>query len=142
MPFDVSLPFFPKQDPFIKQLADSIPMEGVTFVVASLAMRVFSVTLSTPLLGIGLSIIAARLFLKAIDPYAHRLVVDLTKEACRINRAYPNLQTMAFIAALAISFTSQSLSLFIGVSLGTFGSIVLDVERHKLLQQWNRLGFG
>lgn len=142
MPFDISLPFFPKQEPFAKQLAESVPMEGVTFVVAALAMRVFSVTLSTPLLGIGISIIAATLLLKTIDSYNHRIVVDLTKEACKINRLYPNLQAIGFVAALMISFTSQTLSLFIGVSLGTFGSIVLDVERHKLLQQWNRLNLG
>lgn len=142
MSFNISLPSLPfsqKQEPLAKQFIDTIPVEGITFVVASLAIRIFSTSLTTPLLGIGISIIASRFLLKVIDLYAHRIAVDLTKEACKINRTYPNLQLIAFVSALVFSFTSQTLSFLIGVSLGGFGSIILDVERHKLMQQWNRV---
>jgi hypothetical protein len=147
MPFDISLsslPFFQKQESpsFVKKLSDAIPIEGVTFLAASLGVRILSVSLSAPLLGIGVSMIASRMLLKAIDVLDHRIVVDLTKEACKINRTYPSLQAIVFVSALAFSFTSQSLSFLIGVSLGSFGSIILDVERHKLMQQWNRMRFG
>lgn len=145
MAFDISLPslsFFSREESFAKRIADAIPVEGAAFLVASIAVRVFSTSLTVPFLGIGISIIASKFLLKAIDAFDHQIVIDLTKEVCKINRMYPNLQTIGFICAIAFSFTSQSLSFLIGVSLGGFGSIVLDVERYKLLQQWNRLQFG
>lgn len=141
MPFEISqlsLPFFSKQEPLTKQLIDAIPAEGVTFLVASVAIRIFSVSLSTPLLAMGLSVIAVRLLLKIADNYDHQFVVDLTKEVCKFNRTYPQLQTIAFLSALVFSFTSPTLSFFIGVSLGSFSSIILDVEKHKLMQQLRR----
>lgn len=144
MTFDLSLPslsYADKQESYVKKIIDAIPVEGVTFLVASLAVRLFSVSLAVPLLGIGASIIASKFLLKAIDFYDHQIVVDLTKEACKLHRVYPSLQIIGFISALALSFTSQSLSFFVGVSLGSFGSIILDVERHKLMQQWNRVRF-
>lgn len=145
MPFDISLPslsFFQKEEPLAKQFIDAIPVEGITFAVASLAVRIFSTSLTAPLLGVGLSLIASRLLLKAIDLCNHRIVVALTKEACKLNRAYPNMQLIIFISSLAFSFTSQSLSFLMGLSLGSFGGVILDVERHKLMQQWNRVSYG
>lgn len=120
------------------QILNAIPIEGIAFVVASCAVRIFSASLAAPLLGIGVSILTTRLVLKTIDCYDNKLLVNLTKEACKFNKNYPKLQMITFICALALSFVSKTLSFIVGACLGSFGSIILDVESYKLMQQANR----
>lgn len=121
-----------------KKILDQMPFEGVAYLVASIAVRVFSTALSAPLLGIGISIVATNLALKTIEWYDNQLVIDLTKEACKFNRNYPNLQWVMFIAALAMSFLSETLSFITGIYLGSFGTIIMDVENYKRLQDESR----
>jgi len=120
------------------QIFDAVPVEGITFLIASLAIRLFTTTLSSPLFGIGISIIVTRLVLKAIDRYDNTLLINLTKTACKFNKEYPTLQLITFICALAFSFLSGPLSFVIGACLGSFGSVMLDVEHYKKMQQANR----
>ena len=119
-------------------LLNAIPIEGIAFLAASLAVRIFSISLSTPLLGIGISILTTRIALKALDCYDDSLLVELTKEACKFNKRFPKLQIITFIFALALSFYTKTLSFITGACLGSFGSIILDVENYKFLQEANR----
>lgn len=134
------VPVYPnhKNDTFRSQLIDALPVEGMAFLIASFAVRLFNNTLAAPLLGIGISVIITRLVLKAIDCYDGPLLINLTKEACKVNKNYPKLQMITFVCALAFSFISKTLSVLIGACLGSFGSIILDVESYKLLQKANR----
>lgn len=120
------------------QIFEAVPIEGIAFIIASFAMRIFSTSLAFPLVGIGLAIITTRLVLKVIDRYDNKLLVNLTKEACKFNRNYPKLQMIIFICTLVFSFVSKTLSFSTGACLGSFGSIILDVENYKLQQQANR----
>jgi hypothetical protein len=122
----------------INALFEQIPIEGIAYLVASVAIRIFSISLSFPLLGIGLSILTTNLALKTLEWYDSQLVVDLTKEACKFNRTYPNLQLVIFTSALAISFLTETLSFFAGIYLGSFGTIIMDVENYKRLQEESR----
>jgi hypothetical protein len=123
---------------FISHVTKLIPIESVAFLIGAVAVRVFSTALTAPFLGIGLSILVTRLVIKLIDCYDDTLLVNLTKEVCKFNKRYPKLQIITFIATLALCFLSKTLSFILGISLGSFGSIILDVENYKLLQQANR----
>ncbi|MEI8125163.1 MAG: hypothetical protein WCG42_05370 [Parachlamydiaceae bacterium] len=114
------------------------PLEGVAFLIASAVVRIFSHPLVAPLVGIGLSIITTKLVLKSISTYDHSLTVNLTKETCKLRKKYPKLQLIGFIFACAISFASKTLGFASGFLVGTFGSIVFDVERYKLMQSADR----
>lgn len=118
---------------------NAVPVEGIAFIVASLAARIFIPPITAPLLGIGISVIITRVAIKAIEWYDTTLLVGLTKEACKFNKNYPKLQMITFICALALSFISKTLSFLAGVALGSFGSVILDVESYKSLQQTNRI---
>lgn len=120
------------------KLLHLIPIESLAFLVGSLAVRIFCLAPAAPLIGIGISIITTRLVLKIIDCYDTSLLVNITKEACKFNKRYPKLQMIAFISAIALSFITQDLSFIMGACIGSFGSIILDVENYKLLQQANR----
>jgi hypothetical protein len=120
------------------QLIAATPVEGVAFLVASIAVRLFSTSLTAPLLGIGLSIIATRVVLKIVEWYDQRTIVFLNKEACKLKGNYPNLEKVSFCFSLAVSFISKPLGFVAGALLGCFGSIILDVENYKLMQKQHR----
>lgn len=130
--------FIMTPNPLNKKFFESIPIEGIAYLVASIAVRVFSVSLSYPLLGIGLAMVVTNLALKTIEWYDNQLIIDLTKEACKFNRAYPNLQRIMFASALAISFLTETLSFVVGIYLGSFGTILMDIENYKRLQEERR----
>lgn len=115
-----------------------IPIESIAFLIASVAASVFSHSIAAVFLGIALSIATTKLVLKAFDCYDRSLVVNVTKEICKFNKKHPKLQLIAFLFALAIGFASKPLGLIAGAFLGSFGSIVLDVESYRLMQQTNR----
>jgi hypothetical protein len=119
-------------------LISATPIEGVAFLVASAVVRIFSVPLSAPLLGIGLSFIATRLVLKMIDCYDPKLIIHLKIEAYILIGKYPELHKIAICFALAISFLSTQLGFISGAVLGSFVSVTLDVENYKLIQKSNR----
>jgi len=129
-------PVVPKKESYI--LIDSfiatVPFEGLAIFIASLSIRVFSESLFSPLFGLGISIIATRLVLKTLACYDDVFLNSLIKEACKFNKQYPNLQLITFISALALGFLSSSLSLFVGIGLGVFSAIMLDVEKYKQMQ--------
>lgn len=120
------------------QIIAATPVEGVAFLVASLAVRIFSTSLTAPLLGISLSIIATRVVLKVLEWYDQRTIVFLNKEACKLKGNNPNLEKISFCFSLAVSFISKPLGFIAGALLGCFGSIILDVENYKLMQRQHR----
>ncbi|HEV8051867.1 MAG TPA: hypothetical protein VGP47_05175 [Parachlamydiaceae bacterium] len=130
-------PTHPKISNALK-LLNAIPSEGIAFLVGSLAVRILSPTFASPLLGIGISLITATLVLKSLECYDSPLLINLTKETCKLSKKYPKIQMITCICALAFSLISKTFSFFIGAALGSFASIILDVERYKLMQQANR----
>lgn len=135
----------PETPSFINRMASraatflsSTPIEGIAFLITSLAVRIFSVPLSVPLLGIGLSFIATRLVLKMIDCYDPKVIIHLKIEAYKLIGKYPSLPKIAICFALAISFLSKHLGFITGLALGCFVSITLEVENYKILQNANR----
>lgn len=144
---------FPLQSPNILAAAPSLlnriasrtadflaltPIEGVAFLIASVVVRIFSVSLSAPLFGIGASFIATRLVLKTIECYDPKLIINLKIEVYKLTAKYPSVQKAAICFALAISFISQYLGLISGAAIGSFVSITLDVENYKLIQKSKR----
>ncbi len=126
---------------FFKKLGTCLietPAEALAFAVAAAAMRVFIPCLSAPLLGISAGLLATKLVLKISSCYTSNLLISLTKEACKLNRKYPKLQLIAFIFAMSISFLSRFLGIVLGIALGSFGAVILDIENYKLLQKVTR----
>ena len=119
-------------------ILDEIPYEGVLFLVAACAARIFFPLLSAPLFGIGLSVTFARLAIKLLSCYDKKLLIDLTKEACKLHRKYPKLQLICFLFSLAIAFISKTLGFLAGAITGSSGALILDVENHILMQQLER----
>lgn len=119
-------------------LLNSIPAEGIAFLVASIAVRFFSSSFAYPLMGIGISLITTTLVLKSLECYDRILLINLTKEACKFSKKYPKIQMIACICALVFSLISKTSSFFLGAVLGSFSSLILDVERYKLIQKANR----
>lgn len=122
----------------INHFLNVIPTEGVTFIVASLAVRIFSSSLACPLLGIGISLVTTTLVLKSLECYDQLLLINLTKEACKLSKKYPKIQMIACICALVFSLLSKTFSFILGAFIGSFSSLILDVERYKLIRQANR----
>ena len=123
---------------YANDLFNSLPVEGVAFLAASLAVRIFSSSFACPLLGIGFSLITTTLVLKSLECYDQLLLINLTKKVCKFSKKYPKIQMIACICALVFSLISKTSSFMIGAFLGSFGSLILDVERYKLLQKANR----
>lgn len=115
-----------------------IPVESLGFFSAAALAHFLMKKWVAPLLGVGLGLLATRLVIKAFDRYDSRPLVNLTKEACKLNRKYPKLQLITFIFALAISFLWPFVGLAVGTLLGAFGAVILDVENYKLILQANR----
>lgn len=122
----------------INTAVDSIPFGGIAFIVASLAIKVFSQPLAAPLLGMGIGAIATKLVKNVIDWYDSKLLVDLTKEAHKLNKRFAHLQLIALIFAFAISFVFKPFGFVAGAFIGCFSATVFDMERAKLGQQDNR----
>jgi hypothetical protein len=123
---------------FTASLLYETPAETAAFITAGLFMRLLSPSFLSPFAGIGCSFLCTRLVVKVLDTYYYNPLVKIKKEACNFNKTYPKLQVITFIAALAISLLSQTLGFLLGVALGSFGAIVLDVETYKLRQQAKR----
>lgn len=115
-----------------------IPVEGLSFLIASVATRIFSISFGIFLAGIGISLIATTLVIKSIDCYDHRVLISLTKEACKFNKNYPKLRLITFISGFILSSFSKKLAFATGVFLGSYGGLILDVETYKQMQQANR----
>lgn len=124
--------------PSASDCLEEIPVEAVAFAIAALAVRLFAPVLSTPLFGIAAGLLATKLVLKLVERYDNGRVINLTKEALRFNKGYPNLQFITLVFALATSWIAQTVAFFTGAALGCFSAIILDVEHYKLLQQANR----
>lgn len=134
-----SSPFHPSpQQPFLFRLLDALPAEGLTLTTTSFALNFFSSSLAAPLFHIGLSMFTAQLVLKAIECYDDATPVSLAKEAYRWNKNYPKLQVITFICAYAVSLISKTFSIMIASCLGSFRTILLDIEASKRLLQANR----
>lgn len=131
-------PCHEQQIPHCTKLLNSLPAEGIAFLVASIAVRFFSTSFAYPLLGIGSSLVITTLVLKSLECYDQQLLINLTRETCKFSKKHPKIQMIACICALVFSLISTISSFFIGVLIGSFGSLILDVERYKLLQQANR----
>lgn len=127
-----------KERSFIHDLFNAAPLEAFAFLITSAAIRVFSPPLAAPLLGIGISMLTTKLVLNVANQYDNILLVNLTKEACSLNKKYPKLQMIALIFAMAVSYLYQPLGFAAGALIGSFGAVVLDIERYKLLQQSER----
>jgi hypothetical protein len=123
---------------FSNKLLNSIPAEGVAFLVASVAVRIFSASFACPLLGIGISLVTTTLVLKSLECYDQLLLINLTKEACKLSKKYPKIQMIACICALVFSLISRTSGFLLGALIGSFSSLILDVERYKLIQKANR----
>ena len=82
--------------------------------------------------------LTAKLVLNVASQYDNIRLVNLTKEACSLNKKYPKLQMIALIFAMTVSYLYQPLSFAAGALIGSFGAVVLDIERYKLLQQSER----
>jgi len=132
----------PLQQPFLFRLLDSLPAEGLAITTASFTVGFFSSALATPLFHIGLSMFATQLVLKAIDCYDDETPISLAKEAYRWNKNYPKLQVVTLICAYAVSLISKTFSIMIASCLGSFRTILLDIEDSKRLQQANRQRMG
>ena len=140
-PPNLTLHSHSKERPFLyslKEILNEVPLEACAFLVTSLAIRVLSPPLTAPLLGIGISMLTAKLVLNVASQYDNILLVNLTKEACSLNKKYPKLQMIALIFAMTVSYLYQPLSFAAGALIGSFGAVVLDIERYKLLQQSER----
>lgn len=124
--------------PLALKILDATPVEGIAILITSFAIRVFSTTLATPLLAIGVSVVAARLVLKVMDCYNPVGVVRLTKHTCELEEAYPKLHIVALVAAIALSYISAIFGILVGIGFGCLFSITLDVKKCKLQQQANR----
>lgn len=133
---------FQESQPLLLRLLDSIPSEGLTCLAASVAVRIFSTSLAVPLFNIGVSMFATQLVLKVLECYDGATLITLTKEAYRVNKNYPKLQVIACLSAFAFSLISETLSIMIASCLGSFRTILLDVESCKRLQQANRQKMG
>lgn len=114
------------------------PVEAVAFLVAAAVVRIFSPSLAAPLLGVGVSMLATTLVLKAVSLYNPALTIKLTKEVCIFNNKHPKLQLVTAIFSFVVSFVSRSLGFISGGFLGGVGCIVLDLERYKLMQKASR----
>jgi len=119
-------------------ILDYLPIEGIACLVVSAAIRIFSTALSVPFLGMGVSMIATHLALKTIEWYDEQLVIDLSTEVLKVTRNHPNLQLIAFAAAMALSFFSKAISFASGLSLGCFGTVIMNVGNYRQLQETNR----
>ena len=122
----------------LETILEEIPFEGTAFLAAALAARFFFPLFTAPLLGIGLSLTVTRLAIKFLGRYDRKLMVDLTKEACKLHREYPNLQLICFLFSLSIALLSKTLGFLAGAAAGSFGAVILDVENYKRLQQIDR----
>lgn len=112
--------------------------DAVPFVIAAAFTRLFALPLTSPILGIGTAAFVGKLVLKTLKWYDDRILINLTKEACKFNQKHPKLQLVSFIFVLTISFLSQTTALLTGIALGCFGATILDVENYKRRQQANR----
>lgn len=119
-------------------LLNEIPFEAAAFAVAGLALQFFFPSLSAPLFGISIALASTKLVLKFLDRYDNVKLLRITKEACKLNKSYPNLQLVGFIASLALSLLSQNVGFVVGIAVGAFGAVILDIENYKLMQQANR----
>lgn len=114
------------------------PAEAAAFAIAAIVMRIFVSSLVAPLAGICTSLIFSRLAVKILDQYYNVPLVQIKKQVCILYKKYPKLQLVAFISALAISLLSPTAGFVIGLTLGAFGAIILDVENYKLIQKAKR----
>ncbi|MEI8366020.1 MAG: hypothetical protein WCF65_06345 [Parachlamydiaceae bacterium] len=122
----------------IGECIKNTPIESIAFLVASAVVRIFSHPLAVPLLGVGISMLATTLVLKALSGYDQSMKVYITKKVCIFNKKHPRLHLMTTIFAFAISFISKKLGFLTGVLIGSFGTIILDVEKYKLMQKASR----
>lgn len=117
--------------------AHTTPIEGLAFIATAAVTNLFIPSITPSLIAIGTALFSATLVLKALNRYTSFFAIKLTKEACKLRRAYPKLQVITLIFSLAISFLSKAAGVLAGIVLGTFGAIVLDVEYYKLQQRAN-----
>ena len=114
------------------------PAEAAMFALAAVVMRIFISSLVAPFVGICVSLVLTRLAIKTLDQNYNSPLVHIKKQVYLINKKYPNIQFLTFISSLVISLLSPTAGFLMGLSVGAFGSIVLDVENYKLLQQTKR----
>jgi hypothetical protein len=114
------------------------PAEAAAFAVAAIVMRIFFSSLAPPFMGICVSLIGTRLIVKALDHYCQAPLIEIKRQVCLLNKNFPRLQLVGFISALVISLLSQTLGFAMGLVVGAFGSVILDVENYKLMQQAKR----
>lgn len=129
---------YKNQNSWLTRVCDELPIGGIAFIVASVAIKIFSPPLAAPLLGAGIAVITTKLVRKGIGWYDNRILVNLTKEICKLNKKFANIQFVAVIFAIAISFLYPPLGLVAGALIGCYSAIIFDVERAKLMQQARR----
>lgn len=112
-----------------------LPIESLAFAVAGSVASIFRFTAAAALGGISLGLLTAKLVAKILNLYDPKLMIDFTKETCKLVRQYPRLQFISFIITLIISIPSQNLGFGAGVAFGGFAAIILDVEKYKHIRQ-------
>jgi hypothetical protein len=119
-------------------LITEVASEALAFAIASLAMRLIVPPFSAPLAGISVGLLSAKLVIKTLTPYNYAPLKELTYEACLLRERYPRLQAISSVFVLSISLLSQTLGRALGVAIGVYGAIILDVENYKLMQRTDR----
>lgn len=140
-PHSEAMNIFPITAPFtsvskeIKHTFYDLPVESLAFAIAGFAAMIFKFSFAASLAGISFGMVAANLATKILRLYHPILVIDITKELCKLVRRYPKLQFISFIITLVVGSLFQKVGFFVGSIVGGFNAIILDVEKYKHLRQ-------
>lgn len=113
-------------------------IETMGVAIAGVVAHIFRSFISAPLLGISVGLFTAKLVVKIIDHYNVDLSIRISKRVNHLVTDRSHLQMISLLFVSASGFLSRSCGFILGIGLGAFNAIVLDIENCKLLQRANR----
>ncbi len=112
-----------------------MPYTIVALTAAGIAAAILFPVLAPPCFGLVAGVVISRLVVKVVDNYNPLYLLDVKREALKINEKYSNVLLICFVFATFLAIASPLLGTLATLGLGLYQGIIIQVEIYDYKRQ-------